>query len=250
MALAKEPLAQAEGLSSPKSESAVSKPMALSIALYSLASSSMLLVNKALVQHVASHGLVVAVQLLFTSITVYLATSWRCFGLEPVVWSWNVVKLYLIYTGLFVSGVYANMRALAGTNVETVIVFRSCTPLAVAGLDYYFMGRELPTYRSATALMLLVIGSFAYVETDQEFHMSGLSAYFWVMLYFVCIVAQMTLGKVILHDKSVSISAAVLYNNALAFFPMLCFSLALGEDPRSIKVRRGQVQGHLLLRDS
>eukprot|EP00968_Pinguiococcus_pyrenoidosus_P027204 scaffold7359_cov255-Pinguiococcus_pyrenoidosus.AAC.5 len=34
------------------------------------------------------------------------------------------------------------------------------------------MGRELPTYRSATALMLLVIGSFAYVETDQEFHMA------------------------------------------------------------------------------
>eukprot|EP00968_Pinguiococcus_pyrenoidosus_P027203 scaffold7359_cov255-Pinguiococcus_pyrenoidosus.AAC.4 len=139
MALAKEPLAQAEGLSSPKSESAVSKPMALSIALYSLASSSMLLVNKALVQHVASHGLVVAVQLLFTSITVYLATTTPCkfdlqgrysSGLEPVVWSWNVVKLYLIYTGLFVSGVYANMRALAGTNVGER---RRLPPLPSAG---------------------------------------------------------------------------------------------------------------------
>jgi len=216
-----------------------SRNVGLSIALYSLASSSMLLVNKALVEHVDSPGLVVSIQLLFTSVAVGLASKLRCFGFEPVTWSWRVVRLYLLYVGLFVSGVYANMRALKASNVETVIVFRACTPLAVAGLDYYFMGRDVPSWRSTTALLLLVVGSLAYVEADREFHMSGFQAYFWVALYFVCIVAQMTLGKVILHDQSVSISAAVLYNNALAFLPMLGLSIAFGEDPLAFRVRSG-----------
>ena len=50
------------------------------------------------------------------------------------------------------------MRALERSNVETVIIFRSCTPLAVALCDWIFLGRELPSKRSLLALLTIAAG--------------------------------------------------------------------------------------------
>ena len=38
---------------------------------------------------------------------------------------WRKVKPYLYYVGMFVATIYANMRALQHSNVETIIVFRA-----------------------------------------------------------------------------------------------------------------------------
>jgi drug/metabolite transporter (DMT)-like permease len=77
-------------------------------------------------------------------------------GWKPVLLS----QSYAIYTVAFVLGVYCNMRALESANVETVIIFRSCTPLAVAVCDYLFLGRELPSRRSTLALSTIGVGEF------------------------------------------------------------------------------------------
>ena len=45
----------------------------------------------------------------------------------------------MLYIIAFVGGIYCNMRVLSVTNVETVIVFRTCSPLIVAVLDYLNM---------------------------------------------------------------------------------------------------------------
>lgn len=46
---------------------------------------------------------------------------------------------------LLPGSVYASMKALQGSNMETQIVFRSATPIAVAGLEYFFLEREMPS---------------------------------------------------------------------------------------------------------
>eukprot|EP00966_Prymnesium_polylepis_P213655 4947938-Prymnesium_polylepis.2 len=51
------------------------------------------------------------------------------------------------------------MKALEHSNVETVIVFRACCPLVVCVLDWAFMGRQLPSARSALSLLLLTAGA-------------------------------------------------------------------------------------------
>lgn len=74
-------------------------------------------------------------------------------------------------------GVYCNMRALAHSNVETVIIFRSCTPLAVSLCDWLFLGRELPAPRSLAALLTIAAGKarqpldllVGWVEVDPPF---------------------------------------------------------------------------------
>lgn len=64
-----------------------------------------------------------------------------------------------MYTVAFVLGVYCNMRALENSNVETVIIFRSCTPLAVSLCDYIFLGRELPSKRALASLCTIAFGT-------------------------------------------------------------------------------------------
>lgn len=70
-----------------------------------------------------------------------------------------VPQAYSVYTVAFVLGVYCNMRALENSNVETVIIFRSCTPLAVAICDWIFLGRELPSRRSTVSLCTIGFGA-------------------------------------------------------------------------------------------
>jgi hypothetical protein len=56
-----------------------------------------------------------------------------------------------------------NMKALSVSTIETVIVFRSCTPIAVSFVEYYFMNRELPNWRSAISLFGVAFGELFYI---------------------------------------------------------------------------------------
>jgi GDP-mannose transporter len=72
---------------------------------------------------------------------------------------WEFARPYCIYTVAFSTGVYANMMCLNASNVETVIVARSLSPLLVSVCDFMFLGRELPSKRSTTALCVIFAGA-------------------------------------------------------------------------------------------
>lgn len=113
------------------------------------------------------------------------------------------------------------MQALAHSNVETVIVFRACTPIAVAFVEYMWMGRALPSTRSALSLAVVALGAMFYCMTDSEFAMKGMEAYYWVLTYFVLITFEMTYGKKLTSSvKMESVWGPVLYCNLLAVVPM------------------------------
>ncbi len=140
------------------------------------------------------------------------------------------VKPYLVYTVAFVLGVYCNMRALSHSNVETVIIFRSCTPLAVAMCDWIFLGRELPSKRSGLALLTIGAGAYGYVLTDSQFKMDGLTAYSWAILYFVTICFEMTYGKKITSGvRFNSMWGPTFYTNFLSVGPMFTLGYVLGD---------------------
>ena len=123
------------------------------------------------------------------------------------------------------------MQALAVANVDTVIVFRSCTPLAVSILDWMFMGRELPSPRSAAALIALLAGVYGYVSSDKEFAMQGMMAYTWVSGYFVIISIEMTYGKWLVSALEFKdrVWGSVYYTNLLSVVPMALLGMATGD---------------------
>jgi hypothetical protein len=86
------------------------------------------------------------IQMVFTVLIIYFLQG--C-GVNIDAFEWSKLKPYMIYIIAFVFAIYTNMQALNYSNIETVIVFRSCTPISVTIVEYMFMGRDLPSFRSA-----------------------------------------------------------------------------------------------------
>jgi GDP-mannose transporter len=119
------------------------------------------------------------------------------------------------------------------SNVETVIVARALSPLLVSGLDFVFLGRELPSQRSLAALGMIVVGAFGYASTDTKFITQGVAAYFWPFLYLVVITFEMVYGKQIVRSVNFkTLSGPVQYTNLLGWPPMLLFASMGGEFER------------------
>lgn len=139
----------------------------------------------------------------------------------------------MVYVLAFAAGIYCNLKALEGSNIETVIVFRSCTPVVVSGLDFLLLGRELPSQRSMLALGLIALGATGYVMTDNAFRVAGVYAYSWVVIYFALLCFQMTYGKILLETVALkSTWGSVYYTNLLSIPPTLALGFVLGDYAR------------------
>eukprot|EP00939_MAST-03C_sp_MAST-3C-sp1_P001387 g1387.t1 len=210
-----------------------SRAAVLSTVAYSLCSASMLLVNK-LVQHLVQGripSMISSAQLLFACIVVtQLPQSvLQKVGGPPDPFEFEKVKKFLVYCLAFVLSLYCNMRALERSNIETVIVFRACTPLAVAFLESFFLRKPLPNQRSMGGLVIIALGAILYVKADKEFMIDGLSAYSWVSMYFCLICFLMVFGKSLIKDVKLTLSGNVLYTNALSLPLMFSFGIVNGE---------------------
>lgn len=69
-------------------------------------------------------------------------------------------------------------------NVETFIVFRSCTPLLVAIADSVFVRRPWPSLETFGSLLAILGGAVAYAAVDSAF---SVTAYSWAFAYLLCI---------------------------------------------------------------
>ena len=94
---------------------------------------------------------------------------------------------FMVYIFGFALSLYSNMRALQETSVETVIVFRSCVPMAVSILEWMFLGRRLPNARGGGALCVIGLGTLQYVRSDSQFKAEGAGAYLWVTVYYLTV---------------------------------------------------------------
>eukprot|EP00600_Ochromonadales_sp_CCMP1393_P005281 CAMPEP_0174970336 /NCGR_PEP_ID=MMETSP0004_2-20121128/9318_1 /TAXON_ID=420556 /ORGANISM="Ochromonas sp., Strain CCMP1393" /LENGTH=299 /DNA_ID=CAMNT_0016220039 /DNA_START=195 /DNA_END=1094 /DNA_ORIENTATION=+ len=143
---------------------------------------------------------------------------------------WPKVKAYAMYIVAFVAAIYANMQALNHSNVETVIVFRACSPIAVTVVEYLFMDRAWPSLRSTFSLVIVATGAVFYCMSDSQFAMNGFSSYSWVITYFFLITFEMTYGKKLTSSvKMESVWGPVLYCNLLAALPMFMIGYCNGD---------------------
>ena len=161
----------------------------LAIIGYSLCSSTLLLANKLSLEHLPVPSVVSFIQIL--SSTVFILVI-KLAGVKVDELEWDKVKAYSLYIVAFVSCIYANMQALRHSNVETVIVFRACSPMAVSLIEYLFMDRTWPSLRSSLSLGTVALGAVIYCQSDSQLALQGWGAYTWVILYFFLITFEMT----------------------------------------------------------
>lgn len=201
----------------------------LSIVLYAFFSSVMLIINKVAINFIPLPACVFFVQFATTVIIIVTLRALSVIRADEL--SFTRVRQFVPYVTSFVMSIYCNGKVLQYANVETLITFRSCTPLCVSVLDWLFLGRELPSRRSLAALLGVVVGAVGYVLCDSEFRLHGLSAYGWVFVYLSGNIFEMTYGKFVLARAKFEapVWGSVLYTNALALGPMSLVGLASGE---------------------
>ena len=194
---------------------------------YSLCSSTLLLANKMAVNYLPLPAVVSFIQILSSS---FIVLGMKFCGAKIDSFEWVKVKAFAVYIVAFVLAIYANMQALSHSNVETVIVFRACTPIAVCVIEYLFMDRAIPNVRSLISLACVAGSAMLYCLSDSEFILNGFKAYYWVILYFFLITFEMTYGKKLTSSvKMDSVWGPVLYCNVLSALPMFLMGYANGD---------------------
>jgi drug/metabolite transporter (DMT)-like permease len=194
---------------------------------YSLCSSTLLLANKMVMEYLPLPSVVSFIQIISSAVAILV---YKMLGGHVDNIEWSKLKAYGLYIVAFVTAIYANMQALQVSNVETVIVFRACSPLAVTVIEYLFMDRALPNARSSFSLVIVAVGAVIYCNTDSEFALRGIAAYYWVITYFFLITFEMTYGKKLTSTvKMDSIWGPVLYCNLLAALPMFLMGYVNGD---------------------
>jgi hypothetical protein len=173
----------------------------------------------------------------------------KFFGVQVDGLEWDKIKAYSLYIVAFVAAIFTNMKALSNSNVETVIVFRACSPISVCIIEYLFMDRSLPTLRSAASLIGVAGGAVIYCMSDSQLALKGWSSYTWVFIYFLMITFEMTYGKKLTSSvKMDSVWGPVLYCNLLAAVPMFLLGYSQGEYANMGQILSSlPVNGHLLL---
>jgi len=198
------------------------------VVFYCICSGSMLIVNKLAVVHLPVPALLTVCQ--FTSASTFVYTCKLLGILEMDDFEWSKVKYFVLYVLAFSLGTWTNMKVLQTANVETVIVFRSCCPIVVAGFDYIFYGRACPSLRSVASLLLITGGAVGYILNDKEFQNSGWVAYYWVMIWWTVLIFQLTYGKFLVSGLALkSLWTPVLYTNTLSVLPAMLVGMMAGE---------------------
>jgi len=210
-------------------ESASYSEKLFAIVAYSVCSSTLLLSNKFALEYLPVPSVVSFIQIASSTLIVFALKYFADVKVDDL--EWEKMKPFILYVFLFVSSIYANMKALQLSNVETVIVFRACTPIAVAVIEYLFMNRSLPNIRSCLSLLVVATGAIIYCLSDSQFTLQGLGAYSWVTLYFILITLEMTYGKLLTEPTKNSMGqwGPVLYQNLLATLPMFLLGYSYGD---------------------
>jgi GDP-mannose transporter len=205
---------------SPPAESEASRyTIGVGIVLYAFCSSTLLVVNKVAMHVGINPSLLLFAQFLTSTLSVRgLKAARPDMDIEFLVW--EKARPFALAALVFYICLLSNTQALAFVNVETVIVVRACSPIAVALLDHMVLGKELPSAKGALALLTIAGGAALYVVTDKGFRVDG---YTWLGIYFVSIVIEMVFVKFVVDTIKMSTWTRVYYNNTISL-PMAVFS--------------------------
>ena len=187
---------------------------------YCIVSSTMLLFNKACMAVLPAPCTVTLLQVTVT--TVLIGAAWCCSLVEIQTVDRAVLSQYVTYALIFALGVNFTMRSLAITNVETVLLFRSCSPVLVAFVDTLCLGREMPSCRSFASMLCIVLGATWFAASELQTETSGLD------VPGVCVntvnllltATLMTWGKHVTDSSAVNLTTSVFICNATSIVPI------------------------------
>lgn len=122
---------------------------------------------------------ILVLQLLFAAAVVKALAVWGAVQADAL--QWRLIRPFLPFVASFLGTIYANIKVLEHSNVETFITVRSSTPLVLSLCEFFMLGRELPRGQSVFGMVLPLVGVAGYTYYDQGFK---LEAYAWLLVWY------------------------------------------------------------------
>lgn len=200
------------------SEGSLATPLAVAGLMAS--DGSMLVLNKLVVTAIPVPPLLLTCQLCFCACLLRAAGGLNLVDIEPL--RWSKVKVFgPAALGMIVS-MFLNMKVLQHTNVDTLIPFKSATPLITVALDHKLLGREWPELASWLALLGILISVLAFLHFEAAF--IQLSAYFWIALWMMTLLFDTVYIKIVMNKVCMTPWTRAYYTNALGLLPCVLLS--------------------------
>jgi GDP-mannose transporter len=192
---------------------------------YCIVSSNMLLFNKACMAVLSAPCTVTLLQVAVT--TLLIAVAWCCSLVEIQAVDRAILSHYVMYALIFALGINFTMRSLAVTNVETVLLFRSCSPVLVSFIDTLCLGREMPSRRSFMSMLCIVLGAtwFAMSELQTETSTLDVTGVCVNTVNLILTATLMTWGKHVTDSSNVSLTTSVFICNLTSVLPILTLAV-------------------------
>ena len=184
----------------------------------------MLVVNKIAITAFPAPSTLLFFQLFSSSFSIYVTSKLGLIQLARV--SRAHMNSYAIVSFTFLAALLSNIKVLQYANVETFIVFRASTPLAISVLDYIFLERDLPSLRSSMSLLGLILGAVSYVATDSHFEVR---AYAWVFCWYIIFCFDQIYIKHVVDSVKLSSWTNSFWTNTIATIPALLLAVKNSE---------------------
>ena len=180
------------------------------IVLYCAIGSSLSVLNKVAVTMIPAPNFILFCQFAATTLLLLAAHGLKLVTVEPL--TKEIALAFLPLTLSFFALLLAGMEVMQRAPFETFIAVKSLTPGVVSLNEYLFLGRALPTPKSALALVGIVVGAVFYVNLDI---FSTATAYAFCALFIVAavsegLIAKHTIDKIPLNNWSRSFNINVL----------------------------------------
>lgn len=189
--------------------------MLLSVVVYMIASSLMLIANKFAIETLQRPMTLLSLQLLFSCAVVYIIYRPRI--------DMKIIKAFWLVPCSFVVTLFCNVKILSYTNVETFIVIRSSTPIIMSVLDVQFLNKQLPGVRSWVSIFGVFIFANVYVYFENS-ELNTTSA-FWLVSWYVSFCIDQIYIKHVVENVKMSLNERVFYNNVIPLVFLIPFAL-------------------------
>jgi solute carrier family 35 protein len=192
---------------------------------YMLISSTLLIVNKLAVSFLPLPSTILSAQLGFAALVTWVLG--RAGVIEVDALTWETCRKFWLVPAVFLATVFANIKTLQTSNVETFIVFRASAPLALSVLDAVYLGRALPSTRSAACLLGILLSGVAYLAAESAtLRVDSLA---WATFWYASFLCNQIYIKHIVETVPMTTWGRVFYSNLLPLAPLLVINAATGE---------------------
>jgi solute carrier family 35 protein len=212
----------------------------LSTPFYMLASSSMSMANKSAIDGFPSPMLLLYIQLTFTVFVITTVGDIGVINISPR--SVTTFKKFCLVPVTFLTVILCNIMLLSHTNIETFIVLRASTPIALSVLESILLNRMLPSIQSCVSITGSLLSALMYINIEGTTTLHTVS-YFWILAWYTTFLFDQIYVKHIVDTINMTTWDMVWYTNVASLVVLFPLILLFGDD---IELERNKLQEQLL----